>query len=137
MRFTNLTHLLFLHFIIIIIFGYDDDDDDAKDEGIQYYLFKMLIEDWKFQNFVYRCDIISLHWLHRVSYNSLFILSNLDTHTQFVSSYYVKSLYMFRAGSPIIRRFVRVLYTQLTGLPTLICCRLDRWGWNNLLRLCS
>ena len=48
---------------------------------------------------------------------SLFILSNLDTHIQFVSFYYVKSLYMFRAGSPIIRRFVRVLYTKLTGLP--------------------
>jgi len=36
---------------------------------------------------------------------------------------------MFRAGSPIIRRFVRVLYMQLTGLPSLVCCRRDRWGW--------
>jgi len=30
---------------------------------------------------------LSLYWLHRASYNSLFILSNLDTHIQFVSSY--------------------------------------------------
>jgi hypothetical protein len=37
MRSTNLTHLLFPHFIIIIIFGYDvDNDDDAKDEGMLY-----------------------------------------------------------------------------------------------------
>ena len=27
---------------------------------------------------------IPLHWLHRASYNILFILSNLDTHIQFV-----------------------------------------------------
>ena len=29
---TNLTHLLFLRFIIIIVFDYDGDDDDYDDE---------------------------------------------------------------------------------------------------------
>ena len=42
------------------------------------------------------------------------LLSNIDTHTYSVLSfYYIRSLYMFRTGSPIIRRFKSMLYMQL------------------------
>ena len=59
----------------------------------------------------------SLYLLHRASYNNLFICPIQIHIYNVLSSYQIKFLYMFRAGSPIIRRFKYILYTQLLVFP--------------------